>query len=567
MSAPFGIAPITKLKAHRLRHRMLRAEMERAGYRKRWRDLNDFILPHKSRFVEDKRFNDAKPRQDAILDTTASLAIRTLRAGMMSGITSPARPWFRLSAPDPDMNDYGPVREWLYFVQRNMEWLFSNTNLYKILPSVYESLAVFGPAVVSMLKDTESILRFVEFPIGSYLLALGARGRIDTCYRDVPMTVKQMVEMFGLSAVSDKVRLQYEKHDLYSYHDVVHLIEPRDVAHRRYGSDLSKDKKFASCWYETDLVGEQYLRESGFDRFPLLTPRWDATEESPYGFSLGAEVLPDVRGLQTQQLQKLQGIEAMVKPATQGPSGLDAIDVLPGGHNVVPDSGGEGIRPLYEVRVPLGDLREDMELTRGRIRKGLFEDLFLMLANIDRAQITAYEVAERKEEKLLQLGPVLESINDDLLDPLIENTFAEMSERGMFPPPPEELLGSGKLRVEYISILHQAQRAVGVSAVDRLLTMVGGMAQFWPQALDKIDTDEVIDDVAERLGTPPKIVRGLDEVEEVRAAREQNERAMAAVAAAPQVGKTVKDLATSPVQSPDGGDTALSAALRSVGAA
>ena len=47
-------------------------------------------------------------RNSKIIDPTASLASSVLSSGMMSGITSPARPWFRLATPDPDLMDYGP---------------------------------------------------------------------------------------------------------------------------------------------------------------------------------------------------------------------------------------------------------------------------------------------------------------------------------------------------------------------------------------------------------------------------------------------------------------------------
>ena len=45
------------------------------------------------------------------------------------------------------------------------------------------------------------------------------------------------------------------------------------------------------------------------------------------------------------------------------------------------------------------------------------------MAFSDRRQITAREIEERHEEKLLMLGPVLERLNDELLRPLIDRTF------------------------------------------------------------------------------------------------------------------------------------------------
>jgi hypothetical protein len=55
--------------------------------------------------------------------------------------------------------------------------------------------------------------------------------------------------------------------------------------------------------------------------------------------------------------------------------------------------------------------------------------------------MTATEVAERHEEKLLMLGPVIERLNNELLYPLVETTFTHMVEGGAIPPAPKRCRG------------------------------------------------------------------------------------------------------------------------------
>ena len=86
-------------------------------------------------------------------------------------------------------------------------------------------------------------------------------------------------------------------------------------------------------------------------------------------------------------------------------------------------------------------------------------DLFMMIANSGRGQMTATEVAERHEEKLMMLGPVLSRLNEEVLRPLIERCFDILARQGQLPPPPEELRGQ-KLSVEYTSMLARSQRAI-----------------------------------------------------------------------------------------------------------
>lgn len=155
-----------------------------------------------------------------------------------------------------------------------------------------------------------------------------------------------------------------------------------------------------------------------------------------------------------------------------------------------------------------------------------------MLANDPRNQrATATEIAQKHEEKLLQLGPVLENLNNELLDPLIHRTFQMMvraSEPGwngltdfmVIPPPPKELMGEdGKvsdLKVEYVSILAQAQKMVSTGAVERWVGFVGQMAAIpgLEHVIDKVNADEIADSMAEDLGVPNKAVHTDDEVEE-----------------------------------------------------
>jgi len=103
---------------------ILRSQLfnERASFTPHWRDLSDFVQPRRSRFYTSD-VNKGDRRNQKIIDSTATMALRTLRSGMMSGVTSPARPWFRLTTPDPDLAEFGSVKMWLKSSKDN-EYIF-----------------------------------------------------------------------------------------------------------------------------------------------------------------------------------------------------------------------------------------------------------------------------------------------------------------------------------------------------------------------------------------------------------------------------------------------------------
>jgi hypothetical protein len=258
------------------------------------------------------------------------------------------------------------------------------------------------------------------------------------------------------------------------------------------------------------------------------------------------EALGDIKQLQHEQLRKAQAIDFQTKPPLQVPVSMKNRDVetLPGGISFV-DGAGMGIKTAFEVNLNLQYLLNDIVDCRDRVRGAFYADMFLMLATQPNTRMTATEVAERHEEKLLMLGPVLERLHNELLDPLVDITFTRMIQAGIVPPAPEELQGMD-LNVEFVSMLAQAQRAIGTNSVDRFVGNLGAIAQMKPDVLDKFDSDQWADIYADMLGVDPSLIIADKEVAMVRNARNQAMAAKEQVAAVEQASKATRNLAASP---------------------
>lgn len=503
-------------------------ENERTSFESHWRDLSDFILPRRSRFsISD--VNKGDRRNQKIIDSTATLAARTLRSGIMSGVTSPARPWFRLTTQDPDLAEWGPVKQWLHAVQQRVSASYLKSNLYNILPTVYGDLGVFGTAAMSVEEVFNGdVIHAKSFPIGSYWVAKDDFGRINTFVREFRMTVAQLLETFGSkkngefdwSNFSTYVRGQYDQGNLQTWIDVTHFVMPNSEYDPK--NPIAKFKKFTSCYFESGTgydskEDDKYLRESGYDYFPILVPRWETTAEDVYGTNCpGMEALGDIKQLQNGEKRIMEAVDKMIRPPMKGPTSMkgQAASIISGDITYIDNVNGQGFEPVYEVNFRIQEMEMKQSQVRSRIQRSFYEDLFLMLSNLDRRQITAREVEERHEEKLLALGPVLEQINQDLLDPLTDIAFNIHLRQRLLPPPPPELQGM-ELKVEYISVMAQAQKMLGVSSVERFTQFVGGLAQVDQGVLRKIKADQIVDVYGEMLSVPPSIVRTDEEVQQI----------------------------------------------------
>ncbi len=521
---------------------------ERRSYIAHWQDLSDFILPRRGRgllssgsLVEDV-YKGGKKNQ-RIIDSTGTIAARTCASGLMSGITSPARPWFRLTMPDQQLADFTPVKLWLDEVRKRMLRVMAKSNFYNSFATLYEELSVFGTAVNLILEDDEDIVRCYPLTVGEYFLANDHRLAVDTLYREFTMTVAGMVGQFGLENCSDNIQQKYRDGQLDQEYRVCHAIEPNDK--RVIGYIDNKNMPYRSVYWEAAGDGDckRPLSISGFRERPFQAARWHVTGNDVYGRSPGMEALPFIRQLQFEQKQKAQGIAKQVNPPMTANVQMknQELSVLPGGVTFTPaNGGGSGFAPAYQVNIELGELRQDIQDIRQQVNQAFFADLFLMISQLDDVR-SATEIIERKQEKLLMLGPVLERLHDELLDPAIDRVFNILLEKDLLPEPPRELRGVN-LDIEYISTLAQAQKAAETGSIERISGFVGNLAGAKPEALDKIDLDAAIDEYAEALGVSPKIILGADQVAETRAARAQAQQQQQAMAMAQQAASGAKTL-------------------------
>ncbi len=530
-----------------LTKQLAQLEQERETFEPHWRELSDFIIPRGSRFLTSEA-NRGDRRNNKIVDPTATIANRTLSSGMMSGITSPARPWFKLATPDPEMMDYGPVKLWLETVQNRMNDMFNKSNLYQSLPLVYSSLGTFATGAMAVLEDEEDVIRTMPFPVGSYYIANSPRLSVDTSFRKFSMTVRQLVREFGLNSVSSSTKSSFENGNYEKWVDVVHAVYPN--MNRETGKMNAKNKAFRSVYFEVGGDNDKVLRESGYDEFPIMAPRWEVNGEDVYGSSCpGMIALGQVKALQLEQRRKAQQIDKQTNPPMIGPTSLKTqrVSLLPGDITYVDQvTGAEGLRPAYQVNPNLGDLLGDIQDTRQLINSAYFVDLFMMLQNVNTRSMPVEAVIEMKEEKLLMLGPVLERLNDEFLDPLIDRAFSMMARKNMLPEPPEEMQGM-PLRIEYISVMAQAQKAIGLSSLERFVSFVGNLANAKPEALDKLDVDQAIDNYAVMSGVSPTVVVPQEQAQQTRndrAQQQQQAMAMQTGMAAVQGAKTLSEAKT-----------------------
>jgi hypothetical protein len=559
-----------RLELERLRTQLM---VERSTFFSHWQQIDEFISTRRTRFyVTD--VDRGNRRNGMIINSTGTHAWHTLRSGMMSGFTSPSRPWFRLTTQDPDLAKMEPVKEWLYDATWLMHDTFLRSNVYNSLPTVYGDMGGFGTSAMMVMEDFERVIHTQVFVLGSYYIFNDYKLHVNGFMRDFRMSVRQIVEQFAWNEqekkfewdnVSTLVQQLWHNGTTEAWIDISHAIIPNPDWNPR--SLRSDDKKYISVYYERGAVGSQYtistvdstktLQRKGFDRFRILAPRWEVSGEDIYGTMCpGMESLGDIQGLQMYERRSAQALEKSINPAMVGPSSLRnaKATTVPGDITYLDTrEGQQKFEPAYMLQPNFQQLNIMIQAHEARIKKAFHEDLWLVVSNLDKGNVTAEEIRALQNEKLQEIGPVVDRLNQDLLDPLVEITFEIMMQQGRLPPPPP-MMRKQPMKVEYTSIIAQAQKALAAGGIEQFTGYIMKLQEMKPNdpsVIDKFNPDEAIDHYGDSLTIPPGIVRDDDEVKKIRAGRQQQQQKAQQAAMAEQASNTAKNLAQAPT---DGGN-------------
>lgn len=515
---------------------------ERSSWMSHWKDISEVLLPRAGRFLPTENNRGGKAAFRKILDSTGTRALRTLSGGMMSGMTSPARPWFRLTTFNPELDESYEVKVWMSQVTSLMQMVFYKSNTYRALQMAYEELGAFGTSATLIYDDFDRVIHCHPLTIGEFAIATDSRGRVNTVYREFRMTVAMLVQEFGLANVSRTVKDMYDRGQMDEWVEVINAIEPRTERDPRKTD--AKNMPYLSVYFEKSGDKGKVLRETGFTEFPAMCARWSVTGGDIYGTSPGMEALGDLCQLQQMQFRKSQAIDYKVHPPVLIPSEMKNMGTqfLPGG--VIPYSNAQQaqqIRSAYMVDLDLNSLLVDIQDVRQRINEAFYRDIFMLMVNSTDKTMTATEVTERHEEKMLLMGPVLERLNAEMLDPLINIVFNKLVQADLLPPLPEDLQGQ-QLNVEFISILAQAQKAISTNSVDRMFSVLGNLAGMKPDIVDNVDLDFWPQWYADALGVDPRFIvsgKKVAVIREQRAQADQQAAAMEQLQGATQAAKNM----------------------------
>jgi len=521
------------------RRKALRDEFSQ-GYKDTYRQIADIFRPRRGYYLRDGDDKHHGRRVDQYVVNSTTLRVsNNAQSGLQAGVTSPSRPWKKLGPPEKELIEIPGAREFYDELDQRVDFVLGRSNFYRSTQTSYADFVDMGPAALQIDEHPESVIRCQVHPVGSWVGTTDPEGRVDVFYRDYRPTGYELRKKFGDEALTTELVDQIKRNP-YKRRDLMNAIEPNPFYRGRNQPAIGIAAfPYVSVWWVKGFESK-FVKMHGYHEFPVMVYRFTKSENNDaYGFGAGDKALGDGKQLQHMERKKLRAIDKGVEPALQAPTSLQQVGVSMVPNKITYHDGPGKVESLYALDLDLGAVREDIAQVERRLSQAFFEDLFLMITQDVERQTTAREIQERHEEKLVMLGPVLESLNEEFLDPGIKRVLGIMRRAQLWPEAPPELANT-EIKVEYISILAQAQRAVRTVSIEQGVNFASAFAQSTGKVeiLDRLNPDGTWDEYSTGIGFPAKASFSAREAEGARQQRaeqaaqdQQLERAAAAASA------------------------------------
>lgn len=506
--------------AQRIKRRLEQLKGQRQPHEQTWRDCYDFSYPERANGLLGNLYQNAvdiQNRRAQNLDSTAADSLRLLDSSILSGLSPPNARWFGLDVGQEAQEE----RVWLDAVG---DMIFENIHASNYDAEAYDAMldeGIAGWFVLFIGEGPDDGYYFENWPLAECYIAStkGQGGRVDVVYREFEWDVAQVVTKYGVDGVSPKVRELFRAGKLADKVRMCLSVEPRALYAE--GSPFAKSMPFAACTVE--LATDHTLKDSGFEEFPCVVPRWNRLPGSAYATGPMSQALPDVKSLNRVIELEFAGAETAIAPplVAEDDGVLNARNLKIGPRKVIIANSVDSIKPLVTgAQVQFSQLI--ISRLQAAIRKVLLAD---QLQPQDGPAMTATEVHVRVQLIRQLLGPVYGRLQAEFLQPLIERCFgllmrANRAAGGRLLPAIPKSLENRDFTVRYLSPLARAQKQEEVQGIAQFEQSLILKAQIDPSVLDIYDAEASARYQSELLGVPSKLIRDKRVTEMVRKAHQ-----------------------------------------------
>lgn len=282
-------------------------------------------------------------------------------------------------------------------------------------------------------------------------------------------------------------------------------------------------KPWMSHWVTVEN-GNHIIRKAGFDLQPYVIARMLVFDGDQYGRGMGQIGRPQMKFANELSRQNANALGKEVSPPFLSEDGsIINFDAGPSGHIVVqpPREMAPGyLRSGTDFKIVMENLAASHQIV---------SDVFLgdALGEPDTQERSAAATVARHRRAIGRLSGASQTMDHELLSPLIENVVDIMLKRGALPELQAVIRDHNGVRFRpvFSSPFYVAMKSMSLERIDafleKRLQLFERTGEFGPLFVEDIDIDALREETRELAGVPAGIFKGQEEIEQDRRARGQ----------------------------------------------
>lgn len=505
-------------------------------------EIASYVHPQRWDFLVTREESDRK-RTAHIYNGIGFRVVENLASGIWGTMTNSANKWFSLGPLNQRLSRDYQVQQWFENATSILMSEFSQggQRFYTILMDLFKDLVSFGTAVLMIEEDEKNKEVYYRcLHLKECFIDENYRGDVDTLFRKFQLTARQALQLYG-EKLSKEI-IECANKDPQKKFEFVHAVMPQDDHQPGLMLDV-RGKPFSSICVEYN--SRNVVSREGYWEFPYVVARWSRASKGLYGDSPAMLALPDIKMINAMGKTTIIGAEKAVDPTLLAPDkdsiGRGGIRTTPGG--IIYGGMGENGQRLYDVLNTGSNAGLGIEL-QNMVSENIKEAFYWSLLNtLQQPGMTLGEFMGRRDENIRMMGPVLGRNASEVLHPIIIRSFNIAFRQGKFPPLPDILKEDPNFKIEYISPFAQAQKAGEGASIMRLMESISPFVGLDRNIIDAINVDKAVRILREAYGAPVEILRDEDEIEQIRAAKQEEMQAQMLAQGAQPVGAGIKDMA------------------------
>lgn len=479
-------------------------------------DIADNIVFRKASIVG--KIEPGSKLTQKLYDSTATMCAHDLAAWINGNMTASGMDWYSLRLAGMQKEEDKGLQERLEEAKKVQYEAFRDSNWAGEWNEVLLDLVQFGTGAFhveenEIEKSGFNGFNFIPMPPGTYCVILDRARKAKGIFRELEIKAQEAMDRWP-DKVNEKIKKDAVK-DPSKLHPFIHACFPK----KWFGGKHKTPHEFVS--YYGDAKKKKIMEVGGYPEFRFFVIPWLRESGEDYGRGPGWTALPDVKTAHKATQLALEEWPLSIKPPliVKDNGVIGSVRWIPGGITIVRDL--DNVK-TWDTGAKFSDNRLRSEDLKNNIREIFHNDKVKFIPPREQTgQMTAYEVARRYQMAQQLLGPTFGNIIDHGLDPMIEVTFNMMRAAGAFG---DDFELPENVEIEYESPLARAQRIHEVESISNTLEFINGTLEFWPDGMDNIKSDDTIVHVAQRLGTPAKLITSKDEKKTIRDDRKDTDK-------------------------------------------